>query len=750
MTIPSSDLRQTALQLCAQSRFEEARVLLIELLKQRPGDAEAWVLLAKLYYQQRDHVRALAAVGNATHLVPAHAEALYLLGRLHRDQGALNEAEACYRRALASSPDHPDILTSLGVLLRARGQTNDAILMYRRALEVNPAHREAENNLGNALAAVGLTAEARPRHEHARTVLAARVGTMRTAAEELMAQGKLKDAHALLLDALQIVPHDAALWLTAGRLDCALGRPQLGLDNVERAVRLDPESIEANEVARRICTAAGLYDRAVHYAERMLALSPTEEIVVARRLQLPSIQQSRQTIRETRDRYARGLVDSFACAAPLKLPPSYVGKSPFVVAAHTAFYLAYHGENNRDLQMELARLYLKRMPGLSVTAEHCLGGPRRPGRLRVGFISRFLRKHSIGTTTRGLIDRLSREVFEVYAIRITPSADDATTQAIRASADITVDLDPELSIARAQLAALALDILFFQDIGMEPTSYFLAFARLAPVQCVSFGHPDTTGIPNVDYFVSNDLFEPENAQAHYSERLFLLRDLPTLAYYYRPRVPQIPVPREKFGFSTSETLYVCPQALFKLHPDFDALLHGILIRNPKGVVVLIDGLFKEPSEQLRSRFARTLPATAHRVKFVPRLAYPEFLELLSVADVILDTVHFNGMNTSLEAFASGTPVVTLPTEFQRGRHTQAMYRKMEILDCIASSDADYIDIAVRLATDRSWANSIRGRLREKSRVLFEDRRVVEEFERFFLESVRWAARGDGGAAVPER
>ena len=124
----------------------------------------------------------------------------------------------------------------------------------------------------------------------------------------------------------------------------------------------------------------------------------------------------------------------------------------FFIASHTAFYLAYHGENNRELQIALARIYLKRMPDLAMTAPHCLGASRRPGRARIGFISRFLRKHSIGATARGLIEQLSRERFEVYALRIMPAGDDATTQAIRASADQTIDLHPELARARDQVA----------------------------------------------------------------------------------------------------------------------------------------------------------------------------------------------------------------------------------------------------------------------------------------------------------
>src|SRR5678815_2597611 len=166
--------------------------------------------------------------------------------------------------------------------------------------------------------------------------------------------------------------------------------------------------------------------------------------------------------------------------------------------------------------------------------------------MRVGFISRHLFNHSIGKTTRGLLANLSRERFETLALFVPPVRDDAISSFIRANCDRAVVLPARLAEARRAIAELELDILFYQDIGMEPFSYFLAFSRLAPVQCVSFGHPDTTGIPTMDYFISNDLFEPADAQAHYTERLFQLRDLGTLAYYYRPPVPT-PKRREDFG-----------------------------------------------------------------------------------------------------------------------------------------------------------------------------------------------------------
>jgi predicted O-linked N-acetylglucosamine transferase (SPINDLY family) len=239
----------------------------------------------------------------------------------------------------------------------------------------------------------------------------------------------------------------------------------------------------------------------------------------------------------------------------------------------------------------------------------------------------------------------------------------------------------------------------------------------------------------MDYFISNDLFEIEDAQAHYSEKLFNLHDLGTLAYYYRPRLPDLLKKREAYGLPTDAHLYICPQTLFKFHPDIDAMLGNILRADPDGRLVLIEGKFPHWGELLRQRLTRTLPDVLDRILWLPAQKGDDFINLLAVCDVMLDTPHFNGMNTSLEAFATGTPVVTLPMLLQRGRHTFGMYAKMDIDDCIASDPQDYVKIAVQIGTDPSLRRSLSERILSANSVLFEDIRVVQEFERFFTEAV---------------
>ncbi len=489
-------------------------------------------------------------------------------------------------------------------------------------------------------------------------------------------------------------PDDAAWWESLGIAEQAAGNLDAALDAYRRAVELDPTA------ARRVKLAT--------------AISP--------------VPASRAVIAAERERM-RAVLD--AMLADESLLHSDEG-DPLIARLWTNFYLAYHGENDRELQMKTAAVYRRICPSLNHVAAHCRQPSASAGKLRVGLASQHFCNHSIGRTSRGLFAQLSRDRFELTAIFVAPIVDDEFSRAIRRDADHTLVVPRDLEQAREQIAALQLDVLFYQDIGMEPFTYFLSFARLAPVQCVSFGHPDTTGVDTIDYFVSNDLYEPPGAADHYSESLFTLHDLGSLAWYTRPVLPAVPKSRAAFRLPADCPLYLCPQNLFKVHPDMDDLIAGILRKDPHGIVVMVEGRAANWTGLLRKRWRETMPELQSRIVFLPRMRGDDYLCLIALADVMLDTVHFNGMNTSLEAFAVGTPVVTMPAAFQRGRHTQAMLRKMGLEALIVADAQAYVDQAVRIANDRGYRNEVSGMIRDRSHVLFEDAAVVREFERFFL------------------
>jgi len=366
--------------------------------------------------------------------------------------------------------------------------------------------------------------------------------------------------------------------------------------------------------------------------------------------------------------------------------------------------------------------------------------PRQQGldpRIRVGFASAYFNRHTIGKLAQRLIAGLDRREFQVVVLS-QGEHHDHVAEFIRGHADEYRLLPRRVATARQIVADARVDVLFYVDLGMSALTYTLAYSRLAPVQCLTWGHPSTTGLPTMDYFLSSAAMETPEADEHYTEKLVRL---PSLTFdFQRPLPPAELLPRAAFGLDEGKHLYVCPQSIYKFHPDFDPLLAEILRRDPAGEVVVIRWAYDAVDDLLRARFRRTLPDVADRVRFINRVQPPQFLNLLAVSDVLLDPLHFGGGMTSLEGISLGVPIVTLPGPFLRSRITQALLRRIGLEECIVSSPAEYAALAVRLGTDRDYRQSIAQRIRDAAEQLFGDTTAVRAAEDFFRRAV---AEADG-------
>ena len=722
---PSPQELQALVALFSAARYAEAATLAQTMTVRFPMHWVAWKMLGVVWKQMGWAAEALVPMQKAAALSPGDAENHNNLGIILKDLGRLPEAEASYRRALQIQPDYARAYNNLGITLKELGRLPEAEASYRQALEISPDYAEAHSNLGNALHDLGRLPEAEASYRRALQISPDYADAHFNLGNVLNDLSRQDEAEACYRRALQIAPDYAEAHTNLGAILHSLDRLKEAEACYRRALQIRPDDPEMSKNLGAVLENLGHYHEAKDCYRRAHQMG-SHGARVQEALMLPAIMSSRAEMVECRSEFERNLEALLADEVTLEDPLKDVGE--------TNFYLAFHGENNRALQVGCAALYARLFPSLNYVAAHCQQREPAAGRIRVGLLSKYFFNHSIGRSSRGLFAQLSRTEFEVTAIFVAPSIDDDYARFIREQAEHTLVVPQNLAAARRMIEDLHLDILFYQDIGMEPFSYFLAFSRLAPVQCVSFGHPDTTGIPTMDYFVSNDLYELPAAAAHYSERLFLLHDLPSLAYYYRPELPQPLKCRADFGLPDEDHLYICPQNLFKFHPDMDQLIAGILSRDARGRLVVIEGQVGRWTSLMRARWNALMPEVMDRVIFLPRQNSQDYLNLIALADVMLDTVHFNGMNTSLEALSVGTPIVTLPGEFQRGRHTQAMYRKMGLGDCIATDAEHYIELAVRLASDDRYRNRIRREIELRSGAIFEDLQVVREFERFFREA----------------
>ena len=130
-----------------------------------------------------------------------------------------------------------------------------------------------------------------------------------------------------------------------------------------------------------------------------------------------------------------------------------------------------------------------------------------------------------------------------------------------------------------------------------------------------------------------------------------------------------------------------------------------------------------------------MPDVLERIHFVAWQFYNDFLNLNAISDVLLDPVYFGGGRTTYESLSMGLPIVTMPSKMLSGRMALAMYKKMGVMDCVADTPQQYIDLAVKLAGNADFRGVVRRKIKEANSVLFEDMEAVRELERFFKEAV---------------
>jgi predicted O-linked N-acetylglucosamine transferase (SPINDLY family) len=314
--------------------------------------------------------------------------------------------------------------------------------------------------------------------------------------------------------------------------------------------------------------------------------------------------------------------------------------------------------------------------------------------------------HTIGQLNVGIIEQLDKNRFELVVLA-TGGREDAITERIRKAADRFIAVPHDIPAALDVVAQQQLDVLHYPDFGMAPFTYGLAHSRLAPVQTTTWGHPVTSGLPMIDYFVSCAHGETAESDAHYTEKLVRLPRLNVCLA--RPQRNGPKRSRGHFRLPDDAHVYACPQMLFKFHPDFDEALAGILRGDERGLVVTIESKYPEWKQLLVDRWSRSMPDVAERIRFLPKMPRTDFMELLACSDVMLDPFPFGGGHTSYEALAIGLPVVTLPGELLRGRLTHAMYRQMGYSELLATDVAEYVRVALSMGVDRQQSDSRRMR-----------------------------------------
>jgi predicted O-linked N-acetylglucosamine transferase (SPINDLY family) len=610
------------------------------------------------------------------------------------------EARAAFAEIVKAHPRDAEAWYYLGIVEARLGAYEQAAQCLREATARQPGFGQAWHWLGNVLSYAGKAPESARAYEQF----------------------------------AQLAPGNAMAWNKFGRACVEMSDYTRAEQCFRRAAQAQPDSAEAYASLGQLCGYHGRPDEAADFYRRALALDPASpRAAIGAFLTLPVIYRDADHLRAARAAYRQGLEELNARLEVFRQRKGLIAELDW----SNNFYLAYQGEDDRELQAMYGAFFRE----LAAVALPQFMSPLPPSsakgrRIRVGYVSHYFSEHTVSYYFNGWIAHADRDRFETFVYHVDPRPD-GVSQALASACDHYRPLAGLIPAMAQAIRRDDLDVLVYPEIGMYPKHLWLAALRLAPVQCAAWGHPVTTGLASMDYYLSSAATEPPEAASHYTETLACLDGIGICS---APAAVPPDGTREQFGLPVDRTLYLCSQSLFKVHVEMDALLAQVAAGDPSGLILFFEDTKPDFTRAFRERVERRFSARGlsleRQVRFLPRRGHADYLRLSRLCDLMLDTLHWSGGRTSLDALACGLPIVTLPGRFSRGRQTGGMLRELGLEELVATDAEDYVRLAVELGRDRDRRRRLSETiLRCAPGVIFDNLGPVRSLEQFFRDAV---------------
>lgn len=625
-----------------------------------PSEADALLVEGSRQFQDGDADAARETFKRVLERDPMNARAFYMLSGVATHDGDIASALGLIKRAIALQPANPEFHFSLGSLHAANGARAEAIASYQAGLRLKPDMPEWQLELAGALSEAG----------------------------------RFEEAVAAYRAALRLGPADANAWFKLGFALQELRRYQEAEEAFLSCTRLAPDSGEAYVNLAMARRDQGKVVEAEAPARRGVEL-------------LPGLAQAWFVLGNALTRQGRHLEAIAQYRKAVELQPSHE-------VAWSALLMTMNYEDSLT-PGEIFETHLKwgqsfpTVPLAPIDPTHVQPGHR----LRIGYLSADFRDHAVAYFLEPILRHHDASRFEVFAYH-TGRSEDAVTARLKSLVghwrrpSVTLQHDELAKLLRAD----QLDILVELSGHTDGQRLAAIAGRVAPVQATYLGYPNTTGLPTIDYRITDQLADPPGeADRLHVEKLvrlpgaFLCYAPPTVA-----SVAPLP-PCQQRGYVTFGSF----NNFAKISASSVALWSRILLQVPGSKLTLKHLALRDPGLQrlLHERFSAHGVAPQRVVVMPPRPAHRDHLDTYGEIDVALDTFPYHGTTTTIEALWMGVPVVTLEGDRHASRVGVSLLSAVAMPELIAHSEDEYVAIAARLAANPSRLEQLRHALRSE-------------------------------------
>ncbi|MBD2177405.1 tetratricopeptide repeat protein [Pseudanabaena sp. FACHB-1998] len=416
----------------------------------------------------------------------------------------------------------------------------------------------------------------------------------------------------------------------------------------------------------------------------------------------------------------------------------------FYLATNAIFsnYLIENTKDNHDFFGKLGTYYQREIRKQLGTFSSSFQASRlvnKSRKLRIGYISDCIRRHSVGWLSRWLLTNHDLEKYDIFVYSINPT-EDHIHYAIKNSVTHfhSLVIDDESRVLGVRLVAEqiqndAIDILIELDMLTSINVLAVLALKPAPIQ-VSWLGSDESGIPAIDYFIADPYVLPPQAESYYNAQIWRLPRTYIAIEGFEVGVSNLK--REDLGIPNDAIVYLCVQECHKLNPDFLRLQMQILSQVPNSFLLYKNKAKESDFKPYISEIATSEGISPERIRLLSKTPTEEVHRAnLMIADVILDTYFYNGATTNLEALWLEIPIVTKAGEMFTARNGFALMTNAGISEGIAWTDEEYVEWGVKLGKDKNLRQQISQKIKNAKRTapLWNSKQFAREIENAYSE-----------------
>jgi protein O-GlcNAc transferase len=618
-------------------------------------------------------------------------------------QGNLVEAEKAYAKAVELGSKDADVYNNLATIYDRWGvRPDDELDLLTQAYGLAPDGIEVRQNYLSFLGKRSVALAKEGRYREALPLALRRVELEPDSApahRELgccyQRTGQPADAMKQFTRAINLAPNNACYYNDLGLVCFEMRLLAEAQGAFQEVLRLTPDSAVAYTHLGLLANQTGLTGLAISFLRRALAVDPA--------------------CTEVRNNIAGFLRDQGEHQECLHHYAEAMRLKPDSVNVFSGYLLALNDATHADPVWIAAEH--RRFQGLVKGTPRSLGSvDRDPNRrLRVGYLSPDFRTHSVAFFIAPVIANHDREKVEVTCYATGLAQDDMTELIKRAAGRYRHVYRMSNDDLAAAIQADGIDVLVELSGHTADNRLEMLANRVAPVQVTYLGYPNTTGLVEMDYRLTDTISDPPGqTETLYTETLVRV-DGGFLAYQPPAFAKELPVstlPARQAGHVTFGSF----NNLAKINEVVLDAWAAILEQVPGSAILLKARGLRNDSvkDRILAAFATRGIHGDHRIQLMghERSATDHF-QLYNQIDLALDTFPYNGTTTTCEALWMGTPVLTFAGETHASRVGASLLTHAGLGELVAKDRQGYIDSAVALGKDLGALATLRVGLRER-------------------------------------